>query len=240
MSKSVHDPLTSFQVEVTTVFFSLDASDGFLLAGGAALVAQHLTARPTYDLDFFTRQDGGDVPTAVAALDAAAAARGWRVARLTETGTFARLLISGPDELTVDLAVDSAPGRPPVVTCLGPSFDPEELAGRKLVALFDRAEARDFSDVFALASRYGKRLLMDRAAEVDAGGCGFPACLLRRVGEGVERRRVSQRASRDRSNLVCSRLSSGYRAQAEAPEGRDPSRGQTSSSPDRKASTAPR
>lgn len=163
------DPLTAFQVEVATVFFGLDASDGFLLAGGAALVAQHLTARPTYDLDFFTRQGGADVPTAVAALDTAATERGWRVTRLTDTDTFARLMISGPDEVTVDLAVDSAPGRPPVVTCLGPSFDPEELAGRKLVALFDRAEARDFSDVRALADRYGKALLMERAAEVDAG-----------------------------------------------------------------------
>lgn len=151
------------------MFFGLDESHGFLLAGGAALLAQHLTERPTYDLDFFTRQGGGNVPTALAALEAAAVERGWQVSRLDDLATFGRLKISGPDELTVDLAVDSAPGRPPVVTCLGPSFDPEELAGRKLVALFDRAAARDFSDVHALAARYGKRLLMDRAAEVDAG-----------------------------------------------------------------------
>ena len=109
------------------------------------------------------------MPAAAAALDATAAERGWRVTRLTETATFARLLISGPDELTVDLAVDSVPGRPPVVTCLGPSFDPEELAGRKLIALFDRAEARDFSDTYALALRYGKPLVLQRAAEVDTG-----------------------------------------------------------------------
>jgi hypothetical protein len=32
--------------------FPLPASRGFLLAGGAALLAQHLTARPTEDLDF--------------------------------------------------------------------------------------------------------------------------------------------------------------------------------------------
>jgi len=165
----VHDPLTAFQIEVTRLFFGLDASDGFLLAGGAALLAQHLTERPTYDLDFFTRQGGTDVSTALAALEAAAVERGWQVTRLREVPTFARLKIVGPDELTVDLAVDSAPGRPPVVTCLGPSFDPEELAGRKLIALFDRAEARDFSDVRALAVRYGKALLMDRAAEVDPG-----------------------------------------------------------------------
>ena len=46
--------LTDFQLEVTRLFFSLPASKGFLLAGGAALLAQHLTTRPTEDLDFFT------------------------------------------------------------------------------------------------------------------------------------------------------------------------------------------
>jgi len=34
--------LTDFQLEVTRLFFSLPASKGFLLAGGAALLAQHL------------------------------------------------------------------------------------------------------------------------------------------------------------------------------------------------------
>ena len=43
--------LTDFQVQVARLFFSLPAAQGFLLAGGAALVAQHLTSRPTQDLD---------------------------------------------------------------------------------------------------------------------------------------------------------------------------------------------
>jgi hypothetical protein len=46
--------LTAFQMEVARLFFALPGSAGFLLAGGAALVAQHLTTRPTEDLDFFT------------------------------------------------------------------------------------------------------------------------------------------------------------------------------------------
>ena len=54
--------LTDFQLEVTGLFFSLPASKGFLLAGGAALLAQHLTTRPTEDLDFFTAPDRGHVP----------------------------------------------------------------------------------------------------------------------------------------------------------------------------------
>ncbi len=71
------------------LFFGLPASDGFLLAGGGALLAQRLTSRPTQDLDFFTRpgivipdqlgpagQAGADE-----VLDAAAAAwTAWRVA----------------------------------------------------------------------------------------------------------------------------------------------------------------
>ena len=41
--------LTDFQLEVARLFFTLPASEGFVLAGGAALIAQHLTSRPTQD-----------------------------------------------------------------------------------------------------------------------------------------------------------------------------------------------
>jgi hypothetical protein len=44
--------LAAFKIEVAQLFFSLPASDGFLLAGAGALLAQGLTARPTRDLDF--------------------------------------------------------------------------------------------------------------------------------------------------------------------------------------------
>jgi hypothetical protein len=53
--------LTDFQIEVAHLFFSLPASDGFLPAGGGALLAQGLTVRPTQDLDFFTQPDAGEV-----------------------------------------------------------------------------------------------------------------------------------------------------------------------------------
>jgi hypothetical protein len=38
--------LPPLQLEVARTFFALPASRGFLLAGGAALLAQHLTASP--------------------------------------------------------------------------------------------------------------------------------------------------------------------------------------------------
>jgi hypothetical protein len=94
--------LSAFQLEVARLFFALPASKGFLLAGGGALLAQHLTSRATEDLDFFTAPE---------------------------------------------LAVNAPPDLPFSVTSAGPTLAPEELAGHKLLALFDRAAARDFADV---------------------------------------------------------------------------------------------
>ena len=145
--------LTPFQVAVADLFFSLPESDGFLLAGGAALAAQHLTTRPTQDLDLFTRAGRGTVPAARNAFENAAASRGWSVRRIRNSDTFCRLVVTGEDDLLVDLALDSPPKLPPETSIAGPTFALEELAGRKLLALFDRAEARDFADVYDIAQR---------------------------------------------------------------------------------------
>lgn len=151
------------------MFFSLPASHGFLLAGGAALAAQKLTTRPTQDLDFFTGPNSGDVPAARDAFEAAALSRGWSVRRVRDTATFCRIVVTNQEDLLIDLALDAPPNLPPTASIAGPTFDPEELAGRKIIALFDRAEARDFTDVYVLAQHYPKSLLLARAAEIDLG-----------------------------------------------------------------------
>jgi hypothetical protein len=162
--------LSAFQLEVTRLFFALPASQGFLLAGGAALLAQHLTARPTEDLDFFTAPERGNVPAARDALEAAAIERGWSVQRIHDSDTFCRMVIRGIDAgVLVDLAVNAPPDLAPSATPAGPTLAPEELAGHKLLALFDRAAARDFADVYVLAHRFGKDVLLARATQIDAG-----------------------------------------------------------------------
>jgi hypothetical protein len=161
--------LTAFQIQVAQLFFTLPASDGFLLAGGAALLAQHLTARPTQDLDFFTGPGRGHVHIAHHQFIDAAAERGWGVTTVRDEPTFVRLITHGTEDLLVDIALDAAPQRPPTASLLGPTFDPVELAGRKTIALFDRAEARDFADVHALAQRYGRQTLLNQAALLDPG-----------------------------------------------------------------------
>jgi predicted nucleotidyltransferase component of viral defense system len=161
--------LTDFQLEVTRLFFSLPASKGFLLAGGAALLAQHLTTRPTDDLDFFTAPDRGYVPAAREALEAAARERGWATERIHDSDTFCRIVVrSDTAEVVTGIAVDTPPDFP-ASPAAGPTLAPEELTGRKLLALFDRAAARDFADVRLLARRFGKGVLVARAAQIDAG-----------------------------------------------------------------------
>lgn len=132
--------LTPFQLAVAGVFFDLPDSDGFLIAGGAALAAQHLTTRPTQDLDLFTRAGRSTVAAARDAFENAAAERGWSVRRVRESDTFCRLVVTGDENLLVDLALDSPPNLPPADSIAGPTFGLEELAGRKLLALFDRGQ----------------------------------------------------------------------------------------------------
>jgi hypothetical protein len=160
--------LTAFQVTVARIFFGLPASERFLLAGGAAMLAQRLSDRPTQDLDFFTHPPD-DVTVARDSFEAALSEHGWAVERITDTATFCRLVVHGPDELVVDLAVDSAPGRSATASFVGPTFAPEELAGRKMLALFDRAAPRDFVDVLLLARKYSKEELLTEASRLDAG-----------------------------------------------------------------------
>jgi Nucleotidyl transferase AbiEii toxin, Type IV TA system len=69
----------------------------------------------------------------------------------------------------IDLAVNAPPDLPASATTAGPTLAPEELAGNKLLALFDRAAARDFADVYILARRFGKQVLLSRAGQIDAG-----------------------------------------------------------------------
>jgi predicted nucleotidyltransferase component of viral defense system len=159
--------LSEFQIQVARMFFSLPESDGFLLAGGSALLAGGLTSRPTQDLDFFGEKDRVSVRDVCEQFLEEAEKRAWKCDVLQSGDLFVRLYVKGQDEVLVDIAIDAAAQFPPVVSILGPTFSHEELAGRKLLALFDRAEARDFSDVYVLAEHFGKELLLLRAAAIE-------------------------------------------------------------------------
>jgi hypothetical protein len=163
-------PLSDLQRAVLELFFALPESNGFVLAGGAALVATGLTARPTQDVDLFGSDLAAGIARAGDALEVACLERGWTIERMRDAATFRRLAVRSADhELLVDLAVDSPPLGTPTLTAVGPTYPPEELAARKLLALFDRAEARDFVDLHTLSERFDLDRLLDLAAQLDAG-----------------------------------------------------------------------
>lgn len=175
--------ISSFQREVALAFFAMPESRGFLLVGGAALIAAGVVERVTDDLDFFAPRSRADVPATEAAFERVCDERGWLVQVVIDSAEFVRLVVtSGDDELAVDFGVDADPLLPPTTTFLGPSIPVEENAGRKTLALFGRWLPRDFVDVFALAELFGKQRLLELAAERDAGfDLGFFAQALDQV-----------------------------------------------------------
>lgn len=97
--------LTELQRDVLELFFKLPEADGFVLAGGAALVASGLTERPTQDVDLFGSDVATGITAAADALEVACTDRGWTTERIRDAATFRRLIVRSPgDELLVDLA----------------------------------------------------------------------------------------------------------------------------------------
>lgn len=164
------EQLTALQIDLAGIFFTLDPAKGYLVAGGAALLASDLIARPTEDLDLFTATPATSVTRAKDAFVQALQERNYEVVIVQDGPTFCRMIVTrSREETLVDLAIDSPPHSQPTITVLGPTLAPFELAGRKLLALFGRAEARDFADVYVLARRFGKDTLIEQAQALDAG-----------------------------------------------------------------------
>ncbi len=163
--------LTPLQVQATRLFFSLPDSAGFAVAGGAALIAHGLIQRPTRDVELsLLDAQTSTVASAAAAFEEAIDSQGWSHRRVMDQQDFVRLALTGDSEsLIIDLGRDSPAGEPVESTDLGPTLSARDLAARKTLALFGRAEARDFADVYDLALRYGRDRLLEWAASDDPG-----------------------------------------------------------------------
>ncbi len=160
--------MSDLQRRVAALIAALPEADGFALAGGAALIARGDVDRLTRDLDFFGLS-GDAVDRLLPAVEAALGDDGLAVVRVQVATGFARLAVSSPDERTeVDLASDArlfpVDDREAV-----PMLSREELAVDKLLAVFGRAEARDFVDLWALEPVFGLERLCGLAVKKDGG-----------------------------------------------------------------------
>lgn len=161
--------LSPLQERVAHIVASLPAAEGFALAGGAALVIAQVVDRDTRDLDFFGAT-ADRVDLLVPILEQALRADGLEVSLKRANSGFAHFTVvdDSGDVTEVDLGVD-ARIRPAETGPLGPMLALEELAADKMLALFGRAQARDFLDVAALTARLGFDRVCELAAEKDAG-----------------------------------------------------------------------
>jgi hypothetical protein len=160
--------LTPLQERIAVlVAASLEGSD-FALAGGAALISQGLVDRKTGDLDFFGSSEqvlADRLPAIISALEQ----DGMTVEVRRSTAQFARIVIRGmQSESEVDLGLD---GRlfPLEQGPFSPVLARRELAVDKVLAVFGRAEARDFVDLFALEQFFKLEDLFALAKEKDRG-----------------------------------------------------------------------
>lgn len=160
--------LSRLQLQVAEIVAGLAEAADFALAGGAALIVRGDVRRQTRDLDFFGLSVEA-VDRLLPAVEAALGSSGLSVERIQVGAGFARLVVESEDDRTeVDLAADARlfpaePGRP------APLLSREELAVDKVLAIFGRAEARDFVDLTALEGRFGLERLCRLAAEKDGG-----------------------------------------------------------------------
>lgn len=110
------------------------------------------------------------VASAAAAFETAMDCQGWSHIRVRNHLEFVRLSIAdGQETLIIDLGRDSPAAEAIAATQLGPTLSSRDLAARKTLALFGRAEPRDFADIHDLAQRYGRDRLLQWAAEDDPG-----------------------------------------------------------------------
>lgn len=218
--------LTPLQEQVARIIAGLEEAAEFALAGGAALIARGEVRRETRDLDFFGLTTDA-VDRLVPVVERVLAEAGLSVRAVQLNPGFARLIVESADDRTeLDLAADARlfpveSGEP------APTLSGEELAVDKLLALFGRAEARDFVDLMQLEPRYGLDKLCSLAAEKDRGfRSSVLAEMLARFGRlrrdefGLDDARYEQ-LSRDVDRWRARALELGRQREIERGRGRD-------------------
>lgn len=161
--------LEPFQARVARVALAATEQWAFALAGGNALVAHGLLARPTQDVDLFTSAPHGPGDAAHVVVEALQA-QGLRVTcEVASGGDFARLHVSTADNaVIVDLARDWR-AYPPVRLSVGLVLHRDDAVSSKVSAMVGRGLPRDFIDVAATLALYERSELLRLLFERDPG-----------------------------------------------------------------------
>lgn len=146
--------LTPLQQKILKAIGGSSLQERFYLTGGTALSAFYLQHRYSEDLDFFT-PDPAAVSQVSLVLTDIAQSQNWEVTFTRILGTFLECFITGPESerVKLDFAQDS-PYRLEATRYHAEYNiyldEVVDIGSNKLSALFDRAEPKDFVDVYFL------------------------------------------------------------------------------------------
>lgn len=162
-----------YQRDVTRLALAALAGGGFALAGSGAIREHGIIDRPTQDIDLFTSVTSAEAFAAsTTRLVAAMRERGFEVVERRSAPQFANFSVTSPSGQTVevDLGVDWRAAEP-VTLSIGPVLSLEDAVGSKVVAVYSRAEVRDYLDLDAIrgSGRFTDGQLLDLAADRDPG-----------------------------------------------------------------------
>lgn len=174
--------LSLLQGRIARIVADIPEASEFALAGAGGLTVWGVVDRETRDLDYFATRPAA-VAVLLPALEAELERNGIAVERQRVVEGFVRLsAAAGGETCEIDLAYD-ARLFPAEQTDLGPVLALEELAADKVLALFGRAQPRDFLDVESLLGHFSTDRLLELAAQKDAGfELGFFADALASIG----------------------------------------------------------
>jgi hypothetical protein len=174
-------PLDELHRDVAAIALRAAAQHGFALAGGCALIAHGVTARPTQDVDLFTDDEHG-VRAAADAVEASLRTAGFDADRQDETAGLADVfeamgeglaewIITAPGGRQMMLQMSYFDrGHQPVIMDIGPVLDLDDVVGGKVCALASRAVERDYLDTAAALERgYSVEQLIGLAQALDPG-----------------------------------------------------------------------
>lgn len=166
--------LTSLQNQFLQEFFKRSFAQDFFLTGGTALSEFYLKHRISEDLDLFTLNQNIDFSAVNAEILKIIASLSGKVEERVASPTFSRFIFKvDKDAVKVDI-VKEVPIHFGEVIKTGDIFidSLENIAAGKLLALFSRADAKDFIDLYFLL-KVDKKITFDKlfnlAKKKDAG-----------------------------------------------------------------------
>jgi len=129
------------------------AADGFILAGGQALIEHGITQRPSEDIDLFAlhrRHTPATFAASVQKMTDALEDSGYTVEITRQYDEFASVTVGHDEEaVVIDLGLDWWENSPAIID-IGPILSLKDSVASKLLAVYGRGYARDYLDAYSI------------------------------------------------------------------------------------------